>query len=110
MILFKRKNTIRILMLAGIMMMATLNAMSQDKPRKQKSPEKQHKEFLKLQDSRAEQSEASIEKGREEHVKRQSKETQKRMKKNEKRTRRIQEGKHPKSFFERLFAKKPPKR
>lgn len=94
-------------MLIGMMLMATLNAMSQDKPRKQKSPEKQHKEFVKLQDQRAEKSEAAEEQGREEHVKRQSKETQKRMKKNEKRTRRIQEGKHPKSFFQRLFTKKP---
>lgn len=91
-------------------MMSALNAMSQDKPRRQKSPEKQHKEFMKLQDSRADRSEAAIEKGREEHVKRQTKETQKRMKKNERRTKRIQKGKRPESFFERLFTKKPPKR
>ena len=101
----KRKNTFIILFL---IFFTALGASAQEKkPGKQKSVEKQRKEFLQLQDDRDAEFSKKMDEDREKHVKIQTKETQKRMKKNRKKMRRRKDGKHEKSFFERLFTKKP---
>ena len=102
----KRKNTIRNWMAVAFLVLAATGVSAQDKPPKQKSVEKQYKEFMNLQEQRSENRDAAMEKAREEHVDRQSKETKKRMKKNEKKMRRIKAGKHPQTFLQRLFTKK----
>lgn len=101
----KRKNTFIILLL--ILFTILGSAAYAQKPGKQKSVEKQRKEFLKLQEDREAELSKKMEEDREKHVKIQTKETQKRMKKHRKKMRRRKSGKHEKTFFERLFTKKP---
>ncbi|NEN23977.1 hypothetical protein G3O08_10745 [Cryomorpha ignava] len=103
--MIKRKNTFIISLFIFFTVFAA-SAHAQ-KPEKQKSVEKQRKEFLQLQDDRDAELSKKMGEDREKHVKIQTKETQKRMKKNRKKMRRRKEGKHEKSFFERLFTKKP---
>ncbi len=74
---------------------------------KQKSPEKQQKEFLKLQDDRDQNSEEKLKEDKKKHDSIQTKETRKRMKNNKKRAGRLQSNKHDRSFFQRIFTKKP---
>ena len=100
----KRKNTFIILLLVFFTVVGT--SVHAQKPGKQKSVEKQRKEFLQLQDDRDAELSKKMDADREKHVKIQTKETQKRMKKNKKKMRRRKDGKHEKSFFERLFTKK----
>jgi len=88
------------------MAFGALGVYGQDKPRKQKSTEKQYKEFMDLRKSREANRDEAMNKAREEHLERQTKQTRKRMKKHEKMMRRVKAGKHPKTFFQRLFTKK----
>lgn len=103
--MLKRKNTWFVL-ITFILSMAATQVHAQ-KPKKQKSVEKQRKEFLKLQDHRDAAFEKQLEEDRKEHVNKQTKETQKRMKKNKKKTKRLKKGKHEKNIFQRLFTRKP---
>lgn len=102
--MIKRKNTFIILLFVSFTVFGS-SAQAQ-KPGKQKSVEKQRKEFLDLQDERDAELSKKMDEDREKHVKIQTKETQKRMKKNRKKMRRRKDGKNEKSFFERLFTKK----
>ncbi len=79
-------------------------AHAQKKP---KSPEKQQEEFLDLQDEREKASDEQLKADRKKHESIQTKETQKRMKANRKRSARMQGNKHGQTFFQRLFTKKP---
>ena len=101
----KSKNTSIILLF--VIFTALSTAGFAQKPGKQKSVEKQRKEFLQLQDQRDAELSKKMEEDREKHQKIQTKETQKRMKKNRKKMERRKSGKHEKTFFERLFTKKP---
>ncbi len=103
--MLKRKNTFIILIVVVLTAMGSV--ANAQKPEKQKSVKKQRKEFLKLQDDRDAELSVKMEADRKKHLRIQSKETQKRMKKNRKKTRRLKKGKNEKSFFERLFTKKP---
>jgi|SRR5690554_1940930 len=103
--MLKRKNTWIVLI---VLLLITLGTGAQaQKPGKQKSVEKQRKEFLQLQDSREAELAKKMEADRVKHVKKQTKETQKRMKMNKKKMRRLRKGKHEKTFFQRLFTRNP---
>lgn len=99
----KRRSLLNIFLILTAVLMAGM-ATAQDKP---KSVKKQRKEFIELQESRAEGADKAKEKDLEKHMKIQTKETQKRMKKNRKKAERLQRNKHEKNFFQRLFTKKP---
>lgn len=99
----KRRSLLNIFLFLTAVLMGGM-ATAQDKP---KSVKKQRKEFIELQESRAEGADKAKEKDMEKHMKIQTKETQKRMKKNRKKSERLQRNKHEKNFFERLFTKKP---
>ena len=86
-------------------MTITSGAQAQ-KPGKQKSVEKQRKEFLQLQDSREAELAKKMETDRIKHVKDQTKQTQKRMKKSKRKMRRLKKGKHERTFLQRLFTRK----
>lgn len=101
----KRKNTFNILLLVFFTVLVSTSYAQ--KPGKQKSVEKQRKEFLQLQDDRDAELSKKMEEDREKHMKIQTKETQKRMKKHRRKMERRKKGKHEKTFFERLFTKKP---
>jgi len=103
--MIKRKITFIILLFVFFTALGSV-AYAQ-KPGKQKSVEKQRKEFLQLQDDRDAELSKKMEEDREKHLKIQTKETQKRMKKHRKKMERRKKGKHEKTFFERLFTKKP---
>lgn len=103
--MLKRKNTW--IVLIGLFLLTMATGASAQKPGKQKSVEKQRKEFLQLQDSREAELAKKMEADRIKHVKKQTKETQKRMKKNKKKMRRLKKGKHEKTLFQRLFTRKP---
>lgn len=96
----KRKNTILILLFAMLLMTGVSNCGL-----KRVSTEKQKKEFLELQDEREAKLAKKREEDRKKHVERQTKEVQKRMKRQKKKMRRVKKGKHPKTFFQRLFSK-----
>ena len=98
----QRKNTILILMLM-LLLLGGVNSCGL----KRQSTEKQKKEFLDLQANRDKELAKKMEEDRKKHMEIQTKETQKRMKKNKKKMERMQKGKHPKTFFQRLFTKKP---
>ena len=102
--MLKRKNTWIVLIVLFFITISS-GAYAQ-KPGKQKSVEKQRKEFLQLQASRDAEMAKKMEADRIKHVKKQTKETQKRMKQNKKRMRRLKKGKHEKTFFQRLFTRK----
>lgn len=102
--MLKRKNTWIVLIVLFLMTIAS--GVQAQKPGKQKSTEKQRKEFLQLQDSREAELAKQMEADRIKHVKKQTKETQKRMKKNKKKVRRLKKGKHEKTFLQRLFTRK----
>ena len=102
--MLKRKNTWIVLIVLFLITMGT--GVHAQKPGKQKSVEKQRKEFLQLQDSRDAELAKKMEADRIKHVKKQTKETQKRMKKNKKKMHRLKKGKHEKTFLQRLFTRK----
>ena len=99
----KRKITLYILTFMVAVFSAN-DAFAQEKRQKTK---KQYKEFKKLQDERAGEKEKSTEEGKKRHLKLQDKKTQKRMKRQKRRSERIQRNKHKDGFFRRLFTKKP---
>jgi len=103
--MLKRKNTWIVLMV--LFLITTASSIHAQKPVKQKSVEKQRKEFLQLQDSREAELAKKMEADRIKHIKKQTRETQKRMKKNKKKMRRLKKGKHEKTFFQRIFTRKP---
>jgi hypothetical protein len=99
----QRNGLVKIL-LTSFAVLAIGLAQAQDKP---KPVKKQRKEFLELQEERKEGGEEARQKGLEKHQKIQTKETQKRMKKNKRKSERLRKNKHEKNFFQRLFTKKP---
>ncbi|MCA1752425.1 MAG: hypothetical protein ABR572_00925 [Cryomorphaceae bacterium] len=99
----KRKITVYILTLLVAAFSAN-TAFAQEKRQKTK---KQYKEFKKLQDDREGEYDKKMEEGRKRHLKLQDKKTQKRMKRQKRKSARIQRNKHKNSFFRRLFTKKP---
>ncbi len=101
----KRKRSISIVLLSAFLMAGS--GVFAQKQEKQQSVEKQRKEFLELQDERKQESAKKMEADREKHLKIQTKETRKRMKKNKKKMRRLKNDKHQDSFLKRLFTKKP---
>lgn len=98
----KRKNTILIIMFTLLLAGGTNSCGL-----KRQSTEKQKKEFLDLQENRDKELAKKTEEDKKKHVEVQTKETQKRMKKNKKKMERMQKGKQPRNFFQRLFTKKP---
>jgi hypothetical protein len=77
------------------------------KPGKKVKTEKQMDAFIELQDDRDKAHAEKMEEKRKKHRDIQTKETQKRMKRNKKKAARIQKNKHQDTFLQRLFKKKP---
>lgn len=99
----KRKFTLYIIGL----LLATFSVNELSAQEKQKSTKKQYKEFMKLQDDRDAELGDKMDEKRKQHLKIQTKETQKRMKKNKKKADRMKKDKHQSTFLQRLFTKKP---
>ena len=74
---------------------------------KGKSVKKQQKEFFKKEKEREKASQKEMEEKKEQHIDLQTKDVQKRMKRQKKRSERTKAGKPRDPFLKRLFTKKP---
>lgn len=97
------KSLCKIFLFLSFIILST-GAFAQTK--KPKSVEKQRKEFLELQEERKEAAAEAREEGIKEHKELQTKDVQKRMKRSNKKSRRLAKDRHQDGFLKMLFTKK----